>query len=448
MQDVIRAAQWLYIQYIWIDTMCIYQGSKDDWAKESTRMSTVYRNGTINIAATVAQDGRAGCFPRRNSTPKSCVVQTAWNDFKNGRFGVYIDRIWPLFKAENKSLPLLSRGWVLQEMLLAPRVLHLAGSQLVWECRTVDACEEAAFGVQTAEFQHIPSAKWKAFAGARGQDCVTCAAVGTASKSSGSKNSGPEQRDIREFWREILRDYTGKSFTYHTDKLVALSGIARLMANSLGPEYYAGLWGRTMASELCWEVVRSDARVERPGIPEDLPPRPSPYRAPSWSWACLEERILGCLYGDPRVDILDCHVQTATDDMMGAVTGGTLRVCGRLLPLEIQLDGKSEKDCFSVLCNGLRWTFFGDKSNADFTFTMALDCKPPSLRFHCLPVLGNRCLLLSPTGKQRGQFERYGLVVLTPKSGSMWDRLLPVKNEDWMEFESQLEDGRCTLTIV
>ncbi|KAH7128715.1 hypothetical protein B0J11DRAFT_431834, partial [Dendryphion nanum] len=69
-QDVILAAQYLGIGYIWIDYLCIIQYSQDDWLKESTLMSTVHRNSTINIAKMFATDGRVSCFPPRDCSQR------------------------------------------------------------------------------------------------------------------------------------------------------------------------------------------------------------------------------------------------------------------------------------------------------------------------------------------------------------------------------------------
>jgi hypothetical protein len=33
------------------------------------------------------------------------------------------------------------RGWVLQERVLSPRVLHFSREQVFWECRQLRACE-------------------------------------------------------------------------------------------------------------------------------------------------------------------------------------------------------------------------------------------------------------------------------------------------------------------
>jgi hypothetical protein len=44
-------------------------------------------------------------------------------------------------------MPLNKRAWVVQETLLAPRVLFLCGSQVFWECYEFTASEEYPDGV-------------------------------------------------------------------------------------------------------------------------------------------------------------------------------------------------------------------------------------------------------------------------------------------------------------
>jgi hypothetical protein len=56
----------LGIVYIWIDCFCIIQ-EPEDWAREASRMSEVYSNSILNIGATAAEVGFAGCFADRDS---------------------------------------------------------------------------------------------------------------------------------------------------------------------------------------------------------------------------------------------------------------------------------------------------------------------------------------------------------------------------------------------
>ena len=46
--------------------------------------------------------------------------------------------------------PLLRRGWVMQEKLLATRVIHFTGSDLIWECHTGAAAESYPIQVPDA----------------------------------------------------------------------------------------------------------------------------------------------------------------------------------------------------------------------------------------------------------------------------------------------------------
>jgi Heterokaryon incompatibility protein (HET) len=53
-------ATWLSI--LWIDALCIIQDSQEDWPTESAKMSDIYANGTLNIAAAFSRNGTQGLF--------------------------------------------------------------------------------------------------------------------------------------------------------------------------------------------------------------------------------------------------------------------------------------------------------------------------------------------------------------------------------------------------
>lgn len=66
LEDAIVATKRLGARYIWIDSLCIVQDDKGDWARESALMASVYRNALCNIAATAAEDSRGGLFHQRS----------------------------------------------------------------------------------------------------------------------------------------------------------------------------------------------------------------------------------------------------------------------------------------------------------------------------------------------------------------------------------------------
>ena len=81
--------------------------------------------------------------------------------------------------------------------------------------------------------------------------------------------------------REVyVKLYSNCKMTYDSDKLIALSGLARLFHSRLGEHetYLAGLFKGSLVSQLAWEV---DFLGERPGT------RPRECWAPSWSWASI-----------------------------------------------------------------------------------------------------------------------------------------------------------------
>lgn len=79
--------------------------------------------------------------------------------------------------------------------------------------------------------------------------------------------------DIVQLWFAIVIIYSDGVLTYSHDKLVAISGLARIFASraQCGEGYLAGLWRIALEKQLCW------LSADRDGC------RPSAYRAPSWS---------------------------------------------------------------------------------------------------------------------------------------------------------------------
>lgn len=62
LQDALRVAQGVHIQYIWIDALCFLQDSEEDWLYESARMASIYKNPFITIVAANAPDSGDGFF--------------------------------------------------------------------------------------------------------------------------------------------------------------------------------------------------------------------------------------------------------------------------------------------------------------------------------------------------------------------------------------------------
>jgi len=87
---------------------------------------------------------------------------------------------------------------------------------------------------------------------------------------------------ILSVWDHIVHQFTQRHLTYDSDRLPALSGIAKTIyyTGALG-RYFAGLWEARLAEGLLWFVNPATVGFA------PLPPSRS-LTAPSWSWASVK----------------------------------------------------------------------------------------------------------------------------------------------------------------
>ena len=133
LRDAITVTRALGIQFLWIDALSIMQDSAEDWAAEAARMKTVYGGATITIAATSSTSTDCGIFRPRTISPPECRLEWRSSDSKESQY--FFLRLGTVFwDTTMKKEPLNTRGWTLQESLLAPRTLSYGTQQMFWEC--------------------------------------------------------------------------------------------------------------------------------------------------------------------------------------------------------------------------------------------------------------------------------------------------------------------------
>ncbi|KAF2688490.1 HET-domain-containing protein, partial [Lentithecium fluviatile CBS 122367] len=224
-QDAVSFTRRLNLRYIWIDSLCIIQDDGDDWAAESALMADIYRNATITVSAAASKGPHDGLFvstqPQHQGT-----------------------KLTPVFVEPPNPLPSFytHRGWVLQERLLSPRVIHFGTYELVWECMQASNCE-CDRNFHPAALSNLPL---------------------------------PFTANA---WRKVVQDFCGLTLTYAKDAFPAVSGSAKIVKQSLeerGVEakYIAGMWD-------CWFVEDCLWSVTAPAV------RPDEWRAPTFSWASV-----------------------------------------------------------------------------------------------------------------------------------------------------------------
>ncbi|KAH6708869.1 heterokaryon incompatibility protein-domain-containing protein [Leptodontidium sp. MPI-SDFR-AT-0119] len=245
-RDTILVARALSIKYIWIDSLCIYQDSTEDWRTESTKMGQIYMNCLLNIAATASEDSSGGLFRPRNPLAVKPAQITINAGYSIGKYDFWC---WPgfLWDRQVEEGVLNTRGWVFQERLLAPRIVHFS-SQLFWDCRMSAACETIPTGRPTP----MPSRQKSPYRNFL--DTIQLKKAPNLQRTSDTHE--PEIEEVYTAWQEIVTTYSNRKFTKDSDILVAISGIAQEIQRGLTnyDQYYVGHWLQNLKKELLWSV--------------------------------------------------------------------------------------------------------------------------------------------------------------------------------------------------
>jgi hypothetical protein len=325
-QDAITITRRLGIPYLWIDSLCIIQDDLQDWAVESSKMLSIYSGAYLTIAADHAQNGEEGCFASSSNKPLHISRIPLSDRFQiptealinwDHKYSLHRDHSH-FTEPEQYYAPLSSlsaRGWTLQERLLSRRLIHYTSWELVWECRQDIHCQ--------------------------------CGRLSYMNRKTIMQNfhsyfrSKVQTPDLIELWMGIAEEYSKRSLTYETNKLVALSGLAKRFQSNGLQGYIAGNWVANIRDMLLWwsrPVTMSDPNCERR----------TEYTAPSWSWASspsnksiefitLTKASIWRRSNEGRLNTRYltriCSI-TAEEDTSGQLLGGRLIVVGPTITLK------------------------------------------------------------------------------------------------------------------
>ncbi|RTE83590.1 hypothetical protein BHE90_001850 [Fusarium euwallaceae] len=344
-QDAIFIAQQLGIRYMWIDSLCIQQDSKEDWIREASTMRHVYGFATVNIVAGHSEGPEGGLFPSRDlSSVESVVVESKWDDQPEGNYLLWDESA---LQHDFESATLTQRGWVFQERLLAPRILQFGKIQVYWGCSELFATEAWPQGVRLAAGEPL-----RFGTDLDALDKTACMEIPPISKWHQGSVNLLSQEPVA-VWECLVVQYSKTELTYGEDKLVALSGVAKLFQQTFKDRYLAGMWWSTFPRLLCWRRGWEKGATVRPD-----------YRAPSWSWASIDGPIhfttlitpIFCtrLLEEYLVEVVDASVMPLGNDEMAQVQGGQVTVKARLHSFKVisqqerrfilEIDGKVQ-DC-------------------------------------------------------------------------------------------------------
>lgn len=448
-KDAIKVARKLRIvfgvQYIWIDALCILQGCSEDWHKEGRNMCDIYSFSFCNFAACIGPNSSWGLFRDRDSfSSHTCIVQAQIDDKPASFFEV---ENCQSLRTDIERSELGSRAWVLQEILLAQRVLYFAPQRIFWECGSLCAQE----GAPSREM--ICSSIQREILHSREGLTV-----------SGKERLRSEDADYRLYrkWMNMVHNYTGRRLTRSSDKLVAISGLAKHIAASLANKdvYILGLWKRNLLLHLVWKVSYGQRTS-----------RPEPYRAPSWSWASVDGTIYNHRTNQDAVEhtsalakIEDLQIDyVVPEDPYGQVKSAQIFLQGRLIRVGLDLPP-------AFATNGgelakLNWQgeslmeSLGGPGLARLDILMSAQNIPPSAYF--MPLVDEKYdspasprqgdwigLVLQPVQGSRGTYERFATSEVGDKGRRAFQQAENSMDLSEEEYLSNHGNGIYTICIM
>jgi hypothetical protein len=164
-RDAVQIARQLGFRLLWIDSLCIIQDSREDWAREAREMGRYYRGASLTVFVRDSAGDDEGCFKDRdgdlNAPHRTPMFDGLFDapDWKakgspvsfiqrgpGHRHGHHVKQRRHGFENIEKLEPWLpsllhQRGWTLQEWILSTRSLIFTSSEVKWVCPRMSACE-------------------------------------------------------------------------------------------------------------------------------------------------------------------------------------------------------------------------------------------------------------------------------------------------------------------
>lgn len=279
LRQAITTAKRLGIRHLWIDALCIMQdgpGSREDWEEQAGLMGSIYANGIINIGASRAATSDEGMFTQRETRLlHPCRVSRTSPGSRDQNPVEYTAVNIDLYGEQQRFWPTGKRGWIFQERQLAQRMLHFGPEQVHWECKELPhASEMFPGGIQ------YPSS-WAVWGFPKFNAEVE------------RLHDPPYEQLYTSTWVTLVNAYSRMQLTKpEMDKLVAISGMAKLVAERWDDEYVAGIFKKTLPWALLWNVENA---AENDAVGEET--SSDVYRSPSWSWASTNRPVISALMG-------------------------------------------------------------------------------------------------------------------------------------------------------
>jgi hypothetical protein len=270
-------------------------------------MDQIYATSYLTVSLSTSSDANNGFLQQRNQLGlQSCLHTELF--IPNGAAGHEIStlgggRTGPVLAPARRSIccgipgqistahsVLDDRGWILQERVMARRLLHWSMYEISWECNSLYASERQPHG----QVHRFYRPWWAANRDSPGTGNIeaynsrSLRRVGVVLRAPDDPDSPPFEDEKRKggLWHSLVKEFTRRRLTFSSDRLPAMSGLSRAYAKAARipySDYYFGMWKGLFIQDLCWY------RSGTPTVEASRGQRDE--RIPSFSWASLHAPV-------------------------------------------------------------------------------------------------------------------------------------------------------------
>lgn len=373
-------------------------------------MNNIYRHAYLTIIAERAKDASEGFLkPKSPSLPGLGKIFKIPYPNPNAKdipykpnHGTLCLRMLEDYQYNAQYEAINTRGWTFEERILSRRRLLYSTKQLRWQCGKAQHSNAGAAEERFNEVAMKPMSE-----------------ILRPAKAAGAKRPEDPLSHMGKQWSVVINEYTDRNLTMPGDKLLAVGGLATEFNHAFGDQYIAGMWKSQLFKSLQWNSA--------PSPPELVKPRPKGYRAPSWSWAATDNRVLFSAYnnasgttGKEVMKLLDFGVTLASKVApFGQVTAGFIKVRGTLKQVAWAYDRTMRQYVVfdvddDVGYDNLGWAHPDSREDAALKEVWAL----PILEE--LGSNGPTGMLLMPVEGKKGYWRRVGYFLLWEKRDREW----------------------------
>ncbi|KAI1365827.1 HET-domain-containing protein [Xylaria arbuscula] len=260
LSDAVEVTSSLELEYLWVDALCIVQDDQDDKKREISRMSAIYQNSFVTIAAATSnsvQDSFLRNSSILNTKFSSCDIPMDLDtEVLGGSDRPSILSVIPVHAHRTGDFPLNKRGWAFQEALLPPRLLVFGDLEPFVRCRTKNVIRKSLSCIEYSLSSLVPRRIIDSLVSRQYQEML----------------STDHKDDTLDFvWREIVEQYTLRELSIPEDRPLAISGVVDFLSEAYSDECYFGVWKSCPIICLLWKAEPSEVRTTISGVP-------------TWSW--------------------------------------------------------------------------------------------------------------------------------------------------------------------